>query len=64
MENYINYKWLTFAGLVYGRVSVYDNSGKVLQSILICPELGFSRDIYYWEEFFENLDFFRREVAS
>lgn len=61
MENYINYKWMTFAGLVYGRVSVYDNHGNVLQSVLICPALGFSRDIHDWMEFFEHLDFFRSE---
>lgn len=58
MENYINYKWLRFAGLTYGRISIYDNAGHVLQSILIHPDTGFSCDIHEWVNFFDYLLFF------
>lgn len=55
MENYVNYKWMTYYGIVYGRLSIYDFNGKLLHSVLVCPGLHFSRDISEWEEFFDLL---------
>lgn len=55
MENYVNYKWMSFYGIVYGRIDVYDFNGKFLHSLLVCPSLRFSRDLSEWEDFFDLL---------
>lgn len=55
MENYVNYKWMSFYGIVYGRIDVYDFNGKFLHSLLVCPSLRFSRDLSEWEAFFDLL---------
>lgn len=56
MENFINYKWMPFAGFVYGLVSVVSFDGAVLQEFLICPSLGVVRPLTEWLAFFDCLE--------
>ena len=56
MNDYLNYKWMRYAGRVYGRVCVYAEDGRVLQTLFICPSLQIVRDAREWISFFDEME--------